>query len=247
METLRRRGFAVPQVIAASADRRVLGRPFLAMRKMAGRELAQRSDLARHVPAVAHLLAQLHRTPVEGLAFPLVMLSPPLETAWARLLEERLAIWHESQPAPSAIMERAYGWLQDHCDRVSRRFCHVHGDFQPQNLLVDDAGLVGLIDFEVCHLGHPGEDLLAIRARLEPAVKWHDFFDMYVAAGGAAVTDAELEFCAVWVPFFYATIVAAAYDTFVNHAGFDLSTGAPAIVHLPALMGLLSRALAAAA
>jgi hypothetical protein len=143
-------------------------------------------------------------------------------------------------------MERAYGWLQDHNACVSGRFTYVHGDFQPQNLLVDDGGMVGLLDFEVCHLGHPAEDLLAIRARIEPQVPWRDFFDVYLSEGGAAVSEAELQYCAVWVPFFYATIVATAYDTFVNHADFDISTGAPAIVHLPQLLQFLSGALRAA-
>ena len=110
-------------------------------------------------------------------------------------------------------------------------------------MLVDDEDVLALLDFEVCHLGHPAEDLLAIRARIEPRVPWHDFFDVYLAEGGAVVSDAELRFCAVWVPFFYATIAATAYDTFLNHAGFDISTGAPAIVHLPQLLQLLSGAL----
>jgi aminoglycoside phosphotransferase (APT) family kinase protein len=246
MEALRQRGFPVPEVIAASDDRGALGRPFLAMRKIAGRELAQQPDMARYIPAAARMLAQLHQMPVEGLAFPLNLLSPPLDTAWARLLEDRFAIWRELKPSPSVIMERAYGWLQDHSASVSGRFTCVHGDFQPQNLLVDDDGMVGLLDFEVCHLGHPAEDLLAIRARIEPRVPWRDFFDVYLAEGGAAVSEAELEYCAVWVPFFYATIVATAYDTFVNHAGFDISTGAPAIVHLPQLLQFLSGALHAA-
>ena len=63
------------------------------------------------------------------------------------------------------------------------------------------------------------------------------------AAGGVPVSDAELRFCAVWVPFFYATIAATAYDTFRNHAGYDVATGAPTIVHLPQLMEFLSSAL----
>ncbi len=247
MEALRQRGFPVPQVIAASDDRRALGRPFLAMRRIVGRELAQQTDVARFIPAAARLLAQLHRMPVQGLAFPLEMLSPPLDTAWARLLEERFAIWHRFKPSASVIMERAYAWLKDNSGCVAGRFTYVHGDFQPQNLLVDGNGdgMVGLLDYEVCHLGHPGEDLLAIRARLEPLVPWREFFDVYLAAGGAAVSDEELRFCAVWVPFFYATIAATAYDTFMDHAGFDIATGAPAIVHLPQLMQLLSGALSA--
>ena len=216
------------------------------MRKVPGKELAQRADMTRYVPALARMLARLHQLPVAGLTLPLKLLSSPLDTAWSRLIEARFAIWRQFKPSPSVVMERAYGWLQDHSECVSARFACVHGDFQPQNLLTDEDGLVALLDFEVCHLGHPAEDLLAIRARIEPHVPWHDFFDVYLASGGAAVSEAELKFCSVWVPFFYATIVATAYDTFLNHAAFDISTGAPTIVQLPQLLQFLSGALRAA-
>jgi 5-methylthioribose kinase len=53
------------------------------------------------------------------------------------------------QPAIAALIDS----LEANC------LCLVHGDFSPKNLLVDEAGGVTLVDFEVGHLGDPAFDL----------------------------------------------------------------------------------------
>ncbi len=70
----------------------------------------------------------------------------------------------------------------------------VHGDFRLGNLIVDEDGLAAVIDWELCHLGDPAEDLgwpmirswrfgsdalpVAGMGETEP------FLDAYVTAGG---------------------------------------------------------------
>ena len=35
----------------------------------------------------------------------------------------------------------------------------MHGDFHNGNLLVDDSGVRAVLNWELAHIGHPGEDL----------------------------------------------------------------------------------------
>lgn len=41
---------------------------------------------------------------------------------------------------------------------LENRRCLVHGDYSPKNVLVGEAGAVCLLDFEICHFGHPAFD-----------------------------------------------------------------------------------------
>lgn len=41
---------------------------------------------------------------------------------------------------------------------LANRLCLVHGDYSPKNVLVGEAGSVCLLDFEICHFGHPAFD-----------------------------------------------------------------------------------------
>ena len=68
-----------------------------------------------------------------------------LEPYLGRLLRGR----HPSQAA--ALAE-----LSD--ELLAVRTCLVHGDYSPKNVLVSAAGSVCLIDFEICHFGHPAFD-----------------------------------------------------------------------------------------
>ncbi|MCY3694560.1 MAG: aminoglycoside phosphotransferase family protein [Chloroflexi bacterium] len=41
---------------------------------------------------------------------------------------------------------------------LANRRCLVHGDYSPKNVLVGEEGSVCLLDFEICHFGHPAFD-----------------------------------------------------------------------------------------
>jgi 5-methylthioribose kinase len=41
---------------------------------------------------------------------------------------------------------------------LANRLCLVHGDYSPKNVLVGETGSVCLLDFEICHFGHPAFD-----------------------------------------------------------------------------------------
>ena len=72
------------------------------------------------------------------------------------------------------------------------RFCLVHSDVNPKNLLVDPDTLevTGLLDWEFAHAGHPYTDLgNLLRFDRQPAFV-EAVLDAYVARHGGAPSDA---------------------------------------------------------
>jgi hypothetical protein len=59
---------------------------------------------------------------------------------------------------PTPTMELAFRWLAAHRP-PPRPPVIVHGDFRLGNLVVDEAGLVAVLDWELLHRGDPVEDL----------------------------------------------------------------------------------------
>jgi aminoglycoside phosphotransferase (APT) family kinase protein len=58
----------------------------------------------------------------------------------------------------SAVHQLGLNWLRQNKPEDGRR-CLVHGDFRNGNLLVDEQGLVAVLDWELAHIGDPAEDL----------------------------------------------------------------------------------------
>lgn len=56
------------------------------------------------------------------------------------------------------ILELAIRWLRDNPPKPSDTVL-VHGDFRLGNLMVDENGLVAVLDWELAHLGDPREDI----------------------------------------------------------------------------------------
>ena len=59
---------------------------------------------------------------------------------------------------PRPVFELGFRWLELHLPPV-REPRVVHGDFRTGNLMIDDVGLVAVLDWELAHLGNPVEDL----------------------------------------------------------------------------------------
>jgi aminoglycoside phosphotransferase (APT) family kinase protein len=155
------------------ADPSVLERPFYVMAKLPGEVPVpaggpdgtgpftdkERSALA---PQVAESLARLHA--VDWKAKGLEFLGAP--GAGRSAAERELARWEqriERAAIPRApLLEDALIWLRANLPACDERTL-VHGDYRLGNFLVErdgsDARLVGILDWEMVHLGDPLEDL----------------------------------------------------------------------------------------
>lgn len=73
--------------------------------------------------------------------------------------------WYDARPAPlTPVQTERLGHVLDEADDLAaetHRFCLVHSDFNPKNLLVDPgtATITGLIDWEFAHVGSPYADV----------------------------------------------------------------------------------------
>lgn len=57
------------------------------------------------------------------------------------------------------VFEYAYQWLINNQPMSVEHSSIVHGDFRNGNVMVDEQGLVAVLDWELCHVGDPMEDL----------------------------------------------------------------------------------------
>lgn len=96
---------------------------------------------------------------------PLLSLPPGLPDHSGALLFQRAQTFLDDHGNPSPVLQLALNWLRDQARPAARRTL-VHGDFRNGNLLVDEAGLVAVLDWELAHLGDPLQDLGYISANV---------------------------------------------------------------------------------
>ena len=192
-----RQGAPVPEVVQVCAPDDGLGEAYV-MRRLDGETLgkrivrdeafaAVRPGLARRCGAV---LAAIHATPLDGL--------PPLATSDAASELARYEAVYRELGARRPVFEAAFRWLADRAPPLDRPVL-VHGDFRNGNLMISaGAGLVGVLDWELAHLGDPAEDLGWICVNSWRFGQWsrpvggfgdyQDLLDGHAAAGGAPVS-----------------------------------------------------------
>ena len=125
------------------------GREAFVMERLEGETIGRRI-VRMPVPALteqmAEELAKIHALPAELLPF--------LEQASIDRLVDELDEVGEPHPA----IELGLWWLRENRP-PPRPPLVVHGDFRVGNLVVDEDGLVGVLDWEFAHLDDPARDL----------------------------------------------------------------------------------------
>lgn len=147
-------GVPVPTVVAVDQGT-AIGAPCLVVQRLEG-ETIPRKLLRDEVWATARsrLVGQA------GAALAAVHALDPQVAPTLRdtdQLDDLRALLHGlDQPLPA--FELAIRWLERHRPATARPAV-VHGDFRLGNLLLDSSGLVGVLDWELAHIGDPAEDL----------------------------------------------------------------------------------------
>ena len=196
LRTAHEAGVAVPTPHWLTA-----GSTGIVMQRLEGEAIARRilrderfaTARERLVDDVARAAAGIHAAPVpDGLE---VMGA----AAAVEDLQQRLEAYGEPHPA----LELGLRWCREHLP-PEREPVLVHGDLRLGNLMVDEGGLVGVLDWELSHAGDPVEDLgwMCLRAWRfghdgQPALglgSREQLLGAYAAAGGGEVTLDELRF-----------------------------------------------------
>jgi aminoglycoside phosphotransferase (APT) family kinase protein len=154
-----RAGAPAPQVVQVCEPDDGLGEAYVMLRlegETLGRRIVRDEAFAEVRPGLARrcgeVLARIHATPTDTL--------PDLATSDARGELERYETIYRQLGARRPILEAAFRWLETIAPPPPERPVLVHGDFRNGNLMVHPMnGLVGVLDWELAHLGDPAEDL----------------------------------------------------------------------------------------
>lgn len=144
----REAGVKVPEPIAYLGE--VEGREAFVMERVHGETIGRR--IVKSPPSalsdeMADELAKIHSIPVERLPF--LRDADPFEIFYEEL---------DSIEEPHPAIELGLVWARDRIPLERPRIIG-HGDFRLGNLVVDEAGLVSVLDWEFSHVSDPAEDV----------------------------------------------------------------------------------------
>ena len=152
-------GVPVPAIRHVLRPEDGLGRGYV-MARLQGETLGRRIvrearfATARRVLArqCGDALARIHALPTADLPHSLRLGGPRAELQFQ--IDQ-----HRSHGTSRPVFELAFQWLRRHAPGEVSKPVLVHGDFRNGNLVVAEGGLVGVLDWELAHLGDPMEDL----------------------------------------------------------------------------------------
>ncbi|KUH87759.1 acyl-CoA dehydrogenase [Mycobacterium sp. GA-1999] len=194
-------GAPVPQVLIAADSSDLLGDPFLVTEAVGGETIGRKilrgldqEGRSRVLVDCARSLAAIHRSEPSQASS-----SQSRLEAIDPLVETR--DWLNEIGDTTAVFEWALRWLALHRPPQAHRRL-VHGDFRMGNLIVDDAQLAAVLDWEGARIGEPAEDVAWFCA---PAWRFgapasraagglgsiRDFLEAYENAGGPVIGPAR--------------------------------------------------------
>ena len=158
-------GAPAPHIHGVSSDPSFVGGPFFITSRVDGETIPRR--VLRLVEAHAGLgerlgyqcgeaLARLHSVDTSKAS---PALARPEGVAPSEQALRGVALLLEDLLQPSLAFRLAFGWLERNQPPPAERLSLVHGDFRNGNLIVSEAGLRAVLDWELAHIGDPMEDL----------------------------------------------------------------------------------------
>lgn len=154
----------VPEPLYLENDPKWLAQPFSLMREIKDSQTdisllteEERQDIGQQKWQILGKLAGFD--PLK-LGFQEFMEVPELDAC----AHEQLSYWekviNEDEIHPQPIAQAAIRWLKEHKPPPAQKLCVVHGDYRTGNFLFNsEAGITAILDWEMCHLGDPLEDL----------------------------------------------------------------------------------------
>jgi aminoglycoside phosphotransferase (APT) family kinase protein len=160
---------AVPEPLFLDSTGSLIGKPFYIMRRAAGtanpRTLTRDPAIEPRRPALTAELGQeiakLHR--IEPPHPDLDFLGPPPDNP-ALMRAESFIEQLDSLPEALPILEWGSRWLARNAP-VSDRITLCHGDYRTGNIMIDQAWITGILDWEFASWSDPMEDIGWLCAR----------------------------------------------------------------------------------
>jgi aminoglycoside phosphotransferase (APT) family kinase protein len=168
LRAFRGSGVPVPEVLWLEPDEGVLGGPFMVMAEITGGEAAgprlMEPPYAAHREAIGQqkwtILGRIAAADPAALGLTSVLQPVLPEQCWRRELDHWEALLEADALEPQPVQRAAIRWMRRNPPPPAQRISVVHGDYRTGNLLVSPQGeLLGVLDWEMVHLGDPLEDL----------------------------------------------------------------------------------------
>jgi aminoglycoside phosphotransferase (APT) family kinase protein len=155
----------VPEPLWLEADPRHLDHPFFVMEELTGGEASPLKLF--EPPYVDHLarigrrkwtiLGEIARADPARIA---CLAAVDAGRAWDRELSYWEGVLDQDEIEPQPIIRAVIRWLRRNPPPPAERLSVVHGDYRTGNFLYTaDGGILGILDWEMAHLGDPLEDL----------------------------------------------------------------------------------------
>ena len=212
MQAVHGRGVPIPEVLWLEQDASHLDRPFALMERLDGSEASPQKVLmdstfflgrVRMATEFADILARIHA--IDWRAAGLDFLGAPDAAScgltevekWEEIVAKE-AIW------PQPVLRATFRWLRRHQPKPAQRVVLVHADYRAGNFLAAPTGeIVGILDWEMTHLGDPLEDIAWACIRpwrwigtehIGGLMDRADFYRLYEAASGITIDDESVRF-----------------------------------------------------
>ncbi|TNE39840.1 MAG: phosphotransferase family protein [Sphingomonadales bacterium] len=155
----------VPRIDFLETDPKWLDRPFFVMEEIqasAPGRVFQPDPYGPHRQEVGEqfweILGNIHGTLLSELDLGEGFEEP--EEPWLEALTYWEDVINEDELEPNPLVRAAIRWLKNNPPPPPERLTVVHGDYRHGNFLVNDAGdITAILDWEMCHLGDPMEDV----------------------------------------------------------------------------------------
>lgn len=222
LKALSRSSLPIPEIVHACTPEDGLG-PAYFMSRLKGETIARRILRDEPYVDVHHALTQQCGAALAALHASQAPENIGLSTSFA---QDQLLQYEEilrQLGAERPILELALQWLRERCPEPVSPVI-VHGDFRLGNLMVDQAGLKGILDWELAHLGDPREDLGWVcvnswrfgqtQNEVGGFGKLEHLLEAYAEAGGQSYTTQEIQFWIALGSFKWGVMCLMMYEAF---------------------------------
>ena len=227
-------GVPVPQIIHVLDDADDLGDGYF-MSRVEGETIARRIlrdqqfSVARQAlpEQCGQALAGIHAIELAG--------DPPLPTS---LGLDQLTSYEQSYRETGVcrpIFDLAMVWLRENAPSPTSPVL-VHGDFRLGNIMVDETGLAAVLDWELCHLGDPREDVAWMCAnswrfgnnekRLGGFGDVEPLLEAYATAGGAEFSARDIDWWEMLSSMKWGVMCMGMYESFRSGANQSVERAA---------------------
>ncbi|MCB1535829.1 MAG: phosphotransferase family protein [Rhodoblastus sp.] len=158
----------VPELLLIEEDPEALGASFIVMQEIVGGEAAPyrlieppyRANLETTGQHKWSILGSIAKTDPAACGLDRVLPPVAAEDCWRQELQRWETMLDADELEPQPIQRAAIRWMKRNPPPPAQRISVVHGDYRTGNLLVSDTGaVIGVLDWEMAHLGDPLEDL----------------------------------------------------------------------------------------